>query len=516
MSETIIETAVNITKKERDEAYRDYPGPTDFVHLHNHTLFSPLDGIATPDQYFSACAELGNPAFSITDHGSLANIPDAYWSAQKHGVKFIPGCEIYYSPDHPEFKRLQKDPEFKLTALRPDYGKSEFTVEDLDTEERYSDFRRQRHLTVLAMNMVGYRNLIQMTTEAWDDGFYYKPRIWFDKIKKFHEGLIILSGCLNGPVSHYLRRAEFWKGVEKKQIRQIERHIRKEKRIIALRISSSAAAMRRKKNQKMAVDVIKKFRELLGDRYYLELQMPGEEIPFGKGAFRQTAMISESLGIRAVLSNDCHYLSRKDFKVQKCMMAIDQGLSINDPNLFHVNSDEQFFKSRAQLRKTFIEGGYNKFITPARFEEICDNTVALSERCSGFKPDLSPKLPLVPEAGKKLRDIVYQALKDKRLWSKEEKFVIDGREVTYKQQANIELERYIEKGFASYFLIIRDLISHSKSSGWEIGPGRGSAGGSLVCFLVGIHSIDPLAWGLSSVRFMGDSRGGRLLNIKME
>jgi DNA polymerase-3 subunit alpha len=515
MSESIVETAVNITKKERDEANRDYPGPTEFVHLHNHTLFSPLDGIATPEQYFSACAELGNPAFSITDHGSLANIPDAYWAAKQHKVKFIPGCEIYYSPDHPELKRLQKDPEFKLGALRPDYGKSVFTTEEMDSEERYSDFRRQRHLSVLAMNMVGYRNLIQMTTEAWHDGFYYKPRIWFDKIKQYHEGLIILSGCLNGPVSHYLRRAEFWKGVEKGEIKQIVRHVRKEKRTIDLNVSREEAAQRRQKSQQTAIETIKSFKELMGDRYYLEMQMPGEEIPFGKGAFRQTAMISKALGVKAVLTNDCHYLNRPDFKVQKCMMAIDQGLSINDPNLFHVNSDEQFFKSRAQLRKTYHEGGYDQFITPERFEEICDNTVALSERCSGFQPDLNPKLPAVPEAGKKLRALAYQSLKDKGLWDKDEKFLIDGKAVTYKQQTDIELERYIEKGFASYFLIIRDLIAFSRKNKWEIGPGRGSAGGSLVCFLVGIHSIDPLAWGLSSVRFMGDSRGGRLLNIKM-
>jgi len=516
MSESVIETAVNITERERKEANVSFPGATEFVHLHNHTLFSPLDGIATPDEYFSACAHLGNPAFSITDHGSLANIPDAYWAGKKHGVKFIPGCEIYFSPAYPELKRLQQDPAFKLGALRPDYTKTAFTVEDLDSEEKYSDFRRQRHLSVLAMNMVGYRNLIQMTTEAWADGFYYKPRIWFEKIEKYHEGLIILSGCLNGPISHALRRAEFWKKVENKETTQITRHFRKQKMTIDLNITPGEAAIRRKKSQKEAIDWVIKFRNLMGDRYYLELQMPGDEIPFGKEAFRQTALISKKLKVPAVVTNDCHYLERPDFKVQKCMMAIDQGLSINDPNLFHVNSDEQFFKSRAQLRKTYFDGGYNNFQEPHLFEEACDNTVALAERCSGFKPDLNPKLPSVPDANNKIRKLVYDSLKKRGLWDNQDKFVVDGKSVTYKQQADIELERYTEKGFASYFLIIRDLIAHSKSQGWDIGPGRGSAGGSLVCFLLDIHSIDPLAWGLSSVRFMGDSRGGRLLNIKME
>lgn len=903
MSESIIETAVNVTEKERKIAEKLYPGPTEFVHLHNHTLFSPLDGIATPEEYFGACAELGHPAFSITDHGSIANVPDAYWAAHENKVKFIPGCflpdqpiltskgvlpiseakpgmlvythkgrwrkilnlqirdykgdiisagswgsnqqtatanhkflvrtdrdnrleynndwvelqninrkyyksqprnataynksrwgnyfcvpkpeiqdineidlleilneegsdyfleegllkrtyvgsnfkttkvyghvktleldkellwiigvflaegsygktangsicsltfsfggnetnytqriknyfdklginvyvndrrpdrhlievevyntpiarvfaskfgeyarnkhlpynwinlpalklkallnglfdsdgkwkedqsvikltsltliwqirlmlsrfnsmsaittiepgrpdqrtsysirwkmqgnsycdqddkyyynpvkstdcahyeglvynleveedhsyftgvavkncEIYFSQEFPEFDRRRKeDPDFKITALRPDYSKDVFTIDDLKSEEEYSDFRRFRHLTVLAADMIGYRNLINMTTEAWEIGFYYKPRIWFEQIEKYHEGLIILSGCLNGPICHALRKASFWKEVAKGKVNRIDRFFNKKKKIIDLSIDKVEAAKRYQKYLSDAVNWIKKFRDLLGDRYYLELQMPGDEIPFGKEAFRQVALLSEQLNVPAILSNDCHYLSRPDFKVQKCMMAIEQGLSVDDPNLFHVNSDEQFFKSRAQLRRTFHESGYDKFVSSEKFEEYCDNTVALAEKCRNFQPDLDPKLPYIPDADKKLAELVIQGLKEKGLYNKQEKFRIDGKWVTYREQAAIELKRYIEKGFASYFLIIRDLLQHSKNNNWDVGPGRGSAGGSLVCYLIGIHSIDPLAWGLSSVRFMGDSRGGKMLRVKME
>jgi DNA polymerase-3 subunit alpha len=517
MSESLIETAVNLTEKERKEAVQTYPGPTEFVHLHNHTLFSPLDGIATPAEYFGACSELGHPAFSITDHGSIANVPDAYWAADKNKVKFIPGCEIYFSQEYPEFKRLrEEDSDFKIKSLRPDYGKDVFTVEDLDTEERYSDFRRFRHLSVLAMDMVGYRNLIQMTTEAWEIGFYYKPRIWFEQIEKYHEGLIILSGCLNGPICHNLRKAAYWNEIAKGNTTRVDRWFNKKKKTIQLNVTKEQAAARQKKYFGAAVEWINKFRSLLGDRFYLELQMPGEEIPFGKEAFRQIAFLSDKLQVPAVITNDCHYLSRPDFKVQKCMMAIEQGLEIDDPNLFHVNSDEQFFKSRAQLRKTFMEGGYNKTVSVEKFEQSCDNTVALSQRCTGFQPDLTPKLPSIPDAAEKLTKLVIKGLKEKGLYDKQDKYRVDGRWVTYREQATIELRRYIEKGFASYFLIIRDLLDHSKSKGWDVGPGRGSAGGSLVCYLIGIHSIDPLAWGLSSVRFMGDSRGGKMLRVKME
>ena len=198
------------------------------------------------------------------------------------------------------------------------------------------------------------------------------------------------------------------------------------------------------------------------------------------------------------------------------MMAIDQGLSIDVPNLFHVNSDEQFFKSRAQLRKTFIENGYTKFATMKDFEEYCDNTVELSKRCTGFQPDLGPKLPNIPDADAKLTQLAIEGLKKRGFYNDPTKYSVDGKQVTYREQTLIELKRYISKGFASYFLIIRDLLEHSKSKNWDVGPGRGSAGGSLVCYLIGIHQLDPLRWGLSSVRFMGDSRGGHMLKVKME
>jgi DNA polymerase-3 subunit alpha len=171
MAESLIETAVNLTEQERRHAAKNYPGPSEFVHHHNHTLFSPLDGIAHPNEYFSAAAHLGQSAFSITDHGSIAAVPDAYWAAKKHKVKFIPGCEIYFQQNHLELIRRRQDPDFKIKAIRPDYTKSTFGVVELSKEHEYSDLRRNRHLSVLAMNMVGYRNLIHMTTEAWEIGF---------------------------------------------------------------------------------------------------------------------------------------------------------------------------------------------------------------------------------------------------------------------------------------------------------------------------------------------------------
>lgn len=663
MSDSVVEMAVNLTEKERQEAFKLYPGPTEFVHLHNHTLFSQLDGIATPEEYFSASAHLGHPAFSITDHGSMAAVPDAYWAAKKNKVKFIPGCEIYFAQNHLTLMAMKEDPSFKINSLKSDYSKDVFTYDDLVSDEEYSDLRTNRHLTVMAMNELGYRNLIHMTSKAWEIGFYYKPRIWFEQIEKYHEGLVILSGCLNGPICHALRKSAFWADISRGAITLVERSLSGVKKSIKLDVSSDLAKKRCEYYQNAAIDWIRKFRKLMGDRFYLEIQMPGDDIPHGKEAFRKIAALSKATKIPAVMTNDCleldypilmadgifkpigsvnvgdlvtthtgepkkvlekvirkrkkgercyklngaqwsmteghslwhpdrqrdlykarlkpnnvyritgkayiaengaftvsfshvkcdalfeetpeeecpelvcdievednhsfilfddyisencHYLKREDFRVQKCMMAIDQGKTINDPSIFHVDSDEQFFKSRAQLRKTFIEGGYDKFTTKEEFEQFCDNTVNLANRCNNFSPDLTPKLPLIPNADEELRNLVYRALKEKGLWENQDKHKIDGEMVTYRELAEKELNRYIEKGFASYFLIIRDLVKHSRDQGWPIGPGRGSAGGSLVCYLLQIHDLDPIAWGLSSIRFMGDSRGGYMLKVVMD
>lgn len=481
MGDSPIEKVVDVTERDRITAENEFPGAKDFVHLHNHSLFSPLDGIASPEEYFGACAHVGLPAFAITDHGSMACVPDAFGAAKKNKIKYIPGCEIYFNDFHPMYKKKVEE--------------GTWSPKELD-KETMDNIRRNRHLTVLATNMAGYRNLIQMTTEAWEIGFYYKPRIWFEQLKKYHEGLIVLSGCLNGPVCHELRKAA---GAR-----------------LLPDISESEREKRHDFYFARAVKYVKQFKELLGDRYYLEIQMPGEEIPYGREAFRQIGVLSKYFGIPAVVTNDCHYLNREDFKVQKAMMAVDQEVMINDPNLFHVNSDEQFFKTRAQMRRTFFMGKYDEFIEPAQFEEYCDNTVRVAERCDNFKPDLSPKLPNIKNAADRLIKAAYVGLKKKGLQGSTKKYYVDGVLVTHSEQMEIELKRFVEKGFESYFLITQDLTSYSRQKGWDIGPARGSAGGSLVCYLLGIHDMDPLKWGLSFDRFLSSSRGGNMLQVQME
>ncbi|MEM3000665.1 MAG: PHP domain-containing protein [Candidatus Nitrosocaldus sp.] len=461
-----------------DQAEKNYPGPKEFTHLHTHSIFSTLDGVATPEQYMERCAQVGMTSFALTDHGSLAGIPDAYWAAKKRKIKFIVGCEIYYNDYHTKMREWQAK-DIKLNAIK---------AIDPDFVDRY---RRNRHLTIVCKNMQGYRNLLALQKDGYEMGLYYnKPRTWFDQLVKYRDGLIVVSGCLNGPVCYELR--------------------------LASDARDKGDNLGATQYYKKALDYVKRFREAFGDDFYLELQMPGDTIERAKEVFFQTSVIAKKLGIKAVMTGDVHYLHRRDFELQKTMMAVEQGVTVNDPNLFHVDSDEGFFKTRAQLRESFITQGYNKYDGIDWFEQVCDNTIEIANKCEGFMPDLSPKLPEIENADDIIQKLVAQALINKGLHKNDKKYLVDGRLVTYTEQAKIELARIIEKRFSSYFLITRQLVNFARDNGYDVGPARGSAGGSLVCFLLGIHDIDPLKWGLSFDRFLSPSRGGYMLKVDMQ
>lgn len=492
----IVEHILKLTEKERMDAAFKYPGPKDFVHLHNHTIYSSLDGVAKPDEYFDGCVECSLPAFAITDHGSMASIPDAFFAAKKRKIKFIPGCEIYFNDFETEFRSWRE--QGKSGKIDDNMGLPELsgnlTMNNLkmNAQPLWSRFQRNRHLTVIAKNEIGFKNLVDIQNKAWEQGFYYKPRVSYKLLQEHKEGLIVISGCLNGPLSHELR-SPFPSAPTSSTIR---------KRLDGTtKLDDKGYAS----PKRIAIEWVKQFREDFGDDYYLELQMPGESIPNGKLAFRLTAELGRQLDIKCVVTNDCHYTNRDDFKIQMVMMAVAQDKKIDDPTLFHVNSDEQFFKTRAQLRKSFIENKYTDYASMDEFEEYCDNTVDIAEKCSNFSPDLDPKLPEVGDANKALIKAAWFGLKEKGLSDKPE----------YVNRMKLELKRFIDKEFSSYFLITSDICVQSRNEGWPLGPARGSAGGSLVCYVLGIHDMDPLQWDLSFDRFLSESRGGYMLNATM-
>ena len=321
MTEPIAAT-VNMSASQAQE---QFPGPSEFVALHNHTLFSLLDGCASPDEYFKACAERKWPAIAITEHGVLNSIPDNYLAAKEHKIRYFAAVEMYYCDF--ELKRQK--------LLKAGVSMPEIKQSNPDLAARMA---RNRHLTVIAKNMVGYSSILKINKTAWEKGFYYRPRAWFDLLAEHKEGLIILSGCLNGPISHELRLGNY---------------------------SSSGFIIG-------AVDYADKFKSVFGDDFYIELQMPGVEGDID--VFRQLVEIADSKKIKTVLTTDSHYLERRDFEVQRVMMAIDQDTTVDDPELFHVNSSEQYFKTRHELRATFQLNGYASFAPISVFETSCDNT----------------------------------------------------------------------------------------------------------------------------------------------
>ena len=460
-----------------------YGGSTDLVHLHSHTLYSMLDGVASPMQYAEECYKRKYPAMAITEHGHMASVPEAYAAFKQYGIKYIPGCEIYFNAYEPKRQELLQA---GINVRSLDWRKN--------NPELASRIIRNRHLTVLCKNKTGFENLLKLTTQAYETGLFgvsmkQYNRIWFEKLCEYREGLIILSGCLNGPVNHELRT---------KQITDREGNIIRD--------------IDKKERLESALKYIKQFKDVFQDDYYMELQMPGVEGDVF--AFQTSIMLADHFKIKTVLANDSHYMERKDFQIQKIMMAIAQETTIDSPDLFHVNSDEQYFKSRPELYDRFKNNDYSKGLSDTAFELMCDHSLEIADKCEHIEFNTDPKIPVVQNADDELRRLVAKRLVELNLHKNTKRFIIDGREVTYSDQAKIELNRFIEKGFASYFLITKDIIEHGKSRGWPF-TARGSAGGSLVCYLLRITSVDPLAWGLSFDRFLAPSRGGYMLDVKM-
>jgi len=438
---------------------------SDFAHLHTHTTFSPLDGVATPEEYFKICADRKYPAIAITEHGNMASIPSAYLSSKKYGVKYIPGCEIYFNEGEKRRKEIVKT-----------LNEQNCKIKDMSIEDKMR-YNRHRHLTVLCKDMTGYQNLLLVRAQAYKEAFYNKPRASLEMFKDKHEGLCILSGCFNGPMSFEINMAIKYLNEENKEQAKI-------------------CLVNCKK-------IMKQFKEVFQDDFYVELQMPG--IEGDKSLMKYLNIFAKDLGIKTAITNDSHYIKESDAKVQRLMMAIDQNTTWDSPELFISKSNSGYFKTRTELRNTFLNDGYDKVMSIDDFETACDNTLEIAEKCNEFKPDLSSKLPNIEDANTKLKKLVAIGLKKRGLESNR----------VYIDRAKIELQRIIEKDFSSYFLICRELTNKSLSIGAPVGP-RGSAGGSLVCYLIDIHELDPIKFDLSFDRFLSPSRGGLLLHVTME
>ena len=418
--------------------------PKDFAHLHLHTEFSLLDGAIRIKKLFSRCKELGMSAVAITDHGNMYGAMTFYEAYKKFHDK---------NPDY---------------AIKPIIGCEIYTVEDRFVKDSRLGKEKRNHLILLCKNVQGYHNLVKICSAGFTEGFYYKPRVDFSVIEKYHEGLICLSACVAGELPQAILSGDL----------------------------------------KKADGVVKRFKKLFGDDYFVEIQDHG--LKSQKTVLPYLISIAKENNVKIVATNDCHYLEKKDAITQKILQCISFGTQLSseefsqDKSLINDDggidddsyfpTDEFYLKSREEMEATFQGLG----------DEPLDNTLLIASRCEDICADVFGKRELYPlyktpdgsSSMDYLRRLTMEGLK--------KKFDVVTDEIL--QRANYELSIIQIKNFPDYFLVVWDYINYAESVGIPVGPGRGSGAGSLVAYAIGITKINPLQFDLYFERFLNPER----------
>ncbi|MCX7929492.1 MAG: DNA polymerase III subunit alpha [Chlorobi bacterium] len=399
----------------------------DFIHLHNHSHYSLLDAIATPEQLVCAAAEDGQPAVALTDHGVMFGCMELFFAAKKRGIKPIIGCEVY----------LATGSRFEKVAS----SKSERT-------------RNYHHLVLLAKNEVGYRHLCKLVSLAHMEGYYYKPRIDRELLTQYHEGLIALSACLIGPVNEPLVRGDF----------------------------DTAEANARW------------FKDLFGEDWYIELQHHG--LPEDAIVLEHAPRIARKLGIELVATNDCHYIQKEHAIAHNVHLLIKDANATNagtfDIMALRYRVPEMYFKSAAEMKELFRD-----------FPSAIENTLAITEKIC-FEPSFAPKMPTFPIPPDSSARTLDEYLEELTMRGLERRYSPVTREIL--DRAQFELDVIKRMGYSGYFLIVQDFIAAARRRGISVGPGRGSAAGSIVAYALGITNIDPITHDLLFERFLNPDR----------
>ncbi|HZK43372.1 MAG TPA: DNA polymerase III subunit alpha [Syntrophomonadaceae bacterium] len=391
---------------------------SNFVHLHNHSEYSLLDGASRIKALVSRAAELDMPAIAITDHGVLYGVIDFYREAKKQGIKPIIGCEVYVA-----------------TRTR------------FDKEARLDE--NQYHLVLLCKNETGYKNLVQLVSRAYTEGFYYKPRVDYELLAKYSEGLIALSGCLAGEIPQLILKGQM----------------------------------------EAAVETALFYQNIFGeDNFFLEIQDHGIEEE--KTAYEAMFAISEKTGIPLVATNDTHYIYRNDAAVHDVLLCIQTQTNINNEKRMRFQGDSFYFKNEEEMRSLF----------PNR-EDVIINSLKIAERCNVEFNFGEFHLPYfqIPEG-------YTEESYFKKLVLQNFVFKYPNPDEAAKARLDYEVDMIINMGFAAYFLIVHDLVFWAKQNGVPVGPGRGSAAGSLVSYVLDITTIDPLKYDLLFERFLNPER----------
>ncbi len=405
----------------------DTTGRGRFAHLHLHTQYSILDGAIPIEDLVAHCAAAGMPSVAITDHGNMFGAVQFHEACRKRGVRPIIGCEVYVA----QGSRFEKD-------------------------ASTGGFEGINHLILLAMNAQGYRNLVQLVSRGYLEGFYYKPRIDWELLEQYHEGLLATSGCLSGAIPRAIAEGR----------------------------------------QERAWELVERYSRLFRDRFYLELQRHG--IPDQERVNRELLAMHRDLRLPLLATNDCHYLHKGDAHAHEALLCVQTGKTLEDPSRFRFDGEGFFVKTAEEMLEVFHD-----------LPEAVTNSVEIAERCdfeletgNAQLPDF--EVPAGHSAASYLALLAGQGLRERL--ALEPDAPLRERDREYGQRLAYELDVLERKGYSAYFLIVWDMIRFARSQGIPVGPGRGSAAGSLAGYALRIVDIDPVAYSIPFERFLNPER----------
>ncbi len=411
----------------------------EFVHLHVHSQYSLLDGAIRFDDAFDAARKYRMDSLALTDHGNMFGAIEFYQMAIKHGIKPILGCELYVAPG----SRFEK----KTPA---EGGEGAF------------------HLTLLAKNRTGYFNLIKLISLAHLEGFYYKPRVDKELLRKHHEGLICLSGCLKGEVALLAGRGEM----------------------------------------KRALQAAEEYRTIFDDRrFFIELMRNGVENQALVN--ERLCEIGRELFIPVVATNDCHYLHREDAQAHEVLLCLQTGKTLHDSERMRFSSDQFYFRSAQEMMDLFRD-----------IPEAIAHTLEIAEACNlelKFEEKHIPRItvPTGESPESHLERLAREGL-EKRLHRYRDSENFQERASRYRARLEEELKIIKSMGYPGYFLIVADFIHYAKQKGIPVGPGRGSVAGSLVAYALQITDLDPLEYDLIFERFLNPGRRSSMPDVDVD